>query len=266
MLWKKMLWVFEELEKKKRLLKINGKLWSDWPRPELYNKCSGVIPSKVYTIWAFSNVWKSKFAYAHTAFFLRQWKKVLFINLEVVADECLRGIIQAHDNLDFKEYMNWDLTDERLDEYENLEIVDDLYKMDDIVKCIESSDADIVFIDFVQNIDAGGWNLYEQSAKIAKTIQQTAIKTKKTIYSLSQLSNSTAREVQSWMNDITMLKWGWEYYASSDVIFILSRPDNWDNRIEVKIEKNKFWPKASSIILDADFSRNHFTFIEYKDE
>lgn len=260
---KQMLSVFEELEKKKRLLKINGRLWSEWPRHEIYDKCSGVIPSKVYTIWAFSNVWKSKFAYAHTAYFLKQWKKVLFINLEVVADECLRWIIQAYDNLDFKEYMNWNLTDEKLEQYENLDIRDDLYKMDDIVKCIEESDADIVFIDFVQNIDAWGGSLYEQSAKIAKTIQQTAIKTKKTIYSLSQLSNSTAREVQSWMNDLTMLKWGWEYYASSDVIFILSKDEDW---MKVKIEKNKFWPKWSNIILSADLSRNSFTFVKYEDE
>lgn len=258
---KQMLAVFEELEKKRRLLKINGKLWGDWPRPEIYNKCSGVIPSKVYTIWAFSNVWKSKFAYAHTAYFLKQGKSVLFINLEVVADECLRWIIQAHDNLDFKEYMDWNC---ELDSYDNLDIRDDLYKLEDIVKCIEESNADIVFIDFVQNIDAWWSSLYEQSAKIAKTIQQTAIKTKKTIYSLSQLSNSTAREVQNWMNDLTMLKWGWEYYASSDVIFILSKEDwGW---MKVKIEKNKFWPKWSAIMLDADLSRNHFTFVRYEDE
>ena len=159
--------------------------------------------------------------------------------------------------------MDWDLTEEKLQEYENLEIRDDLYKMEDIVKCIEQSDADIVFIDFVQNIDAGGGNLYEQSSKIAKTIQQTAIKTKKTIYSLSQLSNSTAREVQTWMNDLTMLKWGWEYYASSDVIFILSKDEDW---MKVKIEKNKFWPKWSNIILSADLSRNNFTFVKYEDE
>lgn len=260
---KKMLDVFDELQKKRRLLKINWKLWFNWPWNQLYDKCSGVIPSKVYTIWAFSNVWKSKFAYAHTAYFLKDNKKVLFINLEVVADECLRWIIQAHDNLDFTEYMNWELTDEKLEQYDNLDIRDDLYKLDDIVKCVEESDADIVFIDFVQNIDAGGWSLYEQSAKIAKTIQQTAIKTKKTIYSLSQLSNSTAKEVNAWMNDITLLKWGWEYYASSDVIFILNKEDD---RMKVKIEKNKFWPKWSNVILNADLSRNNFTFVKYEDE
>ena len=257
---KQMLAVFEEREKKRRLLKINGKLWFDWPRPEIYNKCSGVIPSKVYSIWAFSNVWKSKFAYAHTAYFLKAGKKVLFINLEVVADECLRWIVQAYDGMDFKEYMNWNCN---LEPYENLDIRDDLYKLDDIVKCIEESDADIVFIDFVQNIDAWGGSLYEQSAKIAKTIQQTAIKTKKAIFSLSQVNNTTAKEINNWMNDITTLKWGWEYYASSDVIFILSKDEWW---MKVKIEKNKFWPKWSNIILNADLSRNTFTFVKYEDE
>jgi hypothetical protein len=48
--------------------------------------------------------------------------------------------------------------------------------------------------------------LYEQSAEIAKRIQQTAIKTKKVIYSLSQVSNATAKEINFDINDITPLK------------------------------------------------------------
>ena len=255
---KEMLKVFEELEKKRRLLKINGKLGFEWPRPEIYDITSGVIPSKVYTIWAFSNVWKSKFAYAHTAYFLKQGKSVLFINLEVVADECLRWIIQAMDYMDYKDYMNWNC---ELEPYENLMIRDDLYKLDDIVKCIENESADIVFIDFVQNIDAWGGSLYEQSAKIAKTIQQTAIKTKKVIYSLSQVSNETAKSINNWYNEITPMKWWWEYYASSDVILVLSKERD-STQMTVRIEKNKFWPKWEDLIFDTDLWRNKFTFLK----
>ena len=259
---KEMLKVFEELEKKRRLLKINWKLWFDWPRKELYDKCSWVIPSKVYTIWAYSNVWKSKFAYAHTAYFLSHWKSVLFINLEVVADECLRWIIQAMENLDYRWYMEWNC---KLDPYENLMIRDDLYKLDDIIKCIEEEQADIVFIDFVQNIQSWWWSLYEQSATIAKSIQRTAIKTNKVIYSLSQVSNETWKSINNGMNDITPLKWWGEYYASSDVIFILNKEnDEWEMRI--KIEKNKFWPKWQALIFKADLSTNQFIFKCQKDE
>lgn len=257
---KEMLKVFEELERKRRLLKINGKLGFDWPRPELYNKCSWVIPSKVYTIWAFSNVWKSKFAYAHAAYFLSMWKSVLFINLEVVADECLRWIIQAMYGLDYREYMNWNC---ELEPYENLMIRDDLYKLDDIVNCIENESADIVFIDFVQNIQVWRWSLYEQSAEIAKRIQQTAIKTKKVIYSLSQVSNATAKEINFDINDITPLKWWWEYYASSDVIFILSKEKD-KSEMKIRIEKNKFWPRWEDLMFNADLSRNQFTFLKDK--
>lgn len=253
---KEMLAIFDELERKRRLLKINWKLWFDWPRPELYDKCSWVIPSKVYTIWAFSNVWKSKFAYSHVAYYLKQGKTVLFINLEVVADECLRWIIQAMDWLDYKWYMNRNI---ELYPYENLMIRDDLYKLEDIMKCIEEEKADIVFIDFVQNIQVKWWSLYEQSSTIAKAIQQAAIKTKSVIYSLSQVSNSTAKDVRSWMNDITQLKWWGEYYASSDVIFILDKGKD-DRRMKIKIEKNKFWPKWNDLFFNADLSRNTFTF------
>jgi hypothetical protein len=49
--------------------------------------------------------------------------------------------------------MDYKLTDDDIDFYSNLTITDDLYKLDDIVKKIEEEHYDIVFIDFVQNIE-----------------------------------------------------------------------------------------------------------------
>ena len=87
--------VLKKFELMQKQLRKQGRLWFEWPCPQLYNKCSGVIPWKVYTIWAYSNVWKSKFAYWHIAYFLKQGKKVLIINLEVDAPHCFMNILQA---------------------------------------------------------------------------------------------------------------------------------------------------------------------------
>lgn len=252
-----MLDTFTKFNNLKDLLKKQGKLWIDWPRPQLYNTCSWVIPWKVYTIWAYSNVWKSKFAYAHVAYFLRAGKKVLFINLEVDAEHCLMNVIQAMYGLSYKEVMNFEVTDNVIKDFENLTITDDLYKLDDIVKKIEDEKADIVFIDFVQNIEGKGMWDYEKNATVAKTIQRTAIQTKSTIYSLSQLSNSVWRDVNNGNTDFISLKGSWEYFASSDVIFILQRCDD---EMIIKISKNKFGKNGWEYAFDVDFSRNQFTF------
>ena len=248
---------FKQLDMMLKRLWEKGKLWFDWPCNELYDKCSGVIPWKVYTIWAYSNVWKSKFAYWHIAYFLKQKKKVLIINLEVDKTHCLMNIIQAVNNLSYKDMMNYRTTPEDFEFYRNLTITDDLYKLDDIVKKIEDEKADVVFIDFVQNIEGKGMWDYEKNATVAKTIQRTAIKTGSVIYSLSQLSNSVWRDVNNWNTDFISLKGSWEYYASSDVIFILMR--NGDEMI-VKIAKNKFGRNWMEIVFDGDFVRNQFTY------
>lgn len=245
---------FEQMQKQ---LKVRGRLGDTWPCNELYNKCSGVIPGKVYTIWAYSNVWKSKFAYWHIAYFLKQGKKVLVINLEVDAPHCFMNILQAVNKMNYKEVMDYKLTEDDIDFYSNLTITDDLYKLEDIVNKIESEHYDIVFIDFVQNIEWKGMGDYEKNATVAKTIQRTAIKTGSTIYSLSQLSNSVGKDVAYGNMDFISLKWSGEYFASSDVIFILSKQDN---EMIVKISKNKYGRNGGEFAFDVDFARNQFTF------
>lgn len=249
--------VLSRFEKMQKQLRQNGRLWDSWPCDILYEKCSGVIPWKVYTIWAYSNVWKSKFAYWHIAYFLRQGKKVLIINLEVDAPHCFMNILQAVNNMNYKEVMDYQLTDDDIDFYSNLTITDDLYKLDDIVKKIEEEHYDIVFIDFVQNIEWKWMWDYEKNATVAKTIQRTAIKTWTTIYSLSQLSNSVGRDVNNGNMDFISLKGSWEYFASSDVIFVLQRCDD---EIIVKISKNKYGRNGGEYAFWVDFARNQFTY------
>jgi hypothetical protein len=63
------------------------------------------------------------------------------------------NILQAVNKMNYQEVMDYKLTDDDIDFYSNLTITDDLYKLDDIVKKIEEEHYDIVFIDFVQNIE-----------------------------------------------------------------------------------------------------------------
>jgi len=246
---------FDKFNKMQATIIKNGKLWIDWPFEEIYKPTQWVVPWKVYTIWAFSNVGKSKFAYHHTQFFLSEWKSVLFVNLEVGEDMCLWNIICSREKCTYWDLIHWHKP--KRDYYKNLIIRDDLYKLDDIEKAILDISPDIVIIDFVQNIQSKGSD-YERHSNIARTIQRCAITTNATIFSLSQLSNSVGSAVQSWNTDFVSLKWSWEYFASSDVIFILRKWDG-DNEIEVKIQKNKFWRNWQEFTLWVDYQRSNFS-------
>ena len=57
--------------------------------------------------------------------------------------------------------------------------------------------------------------------------------------------------------DFISLKGSWEYFASSDVIFILARNDD---EMIVKISKNKYGRNGGEFAFDVDFARNQFTF------
>jgi hypothetical protein len=63
-----------------------------------------------------------------------------------------------------------------------------------ITEYIKSIDSDIVFIDFVQNIQEKG-SIYERNANIAQGIQKIASETQKTIYSISQIDNASAGDI-----------------------------------------------------------------------
>ena len=112
------------------------------------------------------------------------------------------------------------------------------------------------FIDYLQNIQAS-WSDYEKHSKIAREIQRVAIKTGKTIFWLSQLSNSTWRDVNNWSWDFVSMKWSWEYTTNSDVIFVL-RKSEIDWQIQMKIQKNKFWKNWDEFEFKVDYRRNQF--------
>ena len=244
------------------MLKTISERWQlgiDWPLDDIYKKCSWVIAWKVYTIWAYSNIWKSKIAYYHAQYFLKQWLKVLFVNLEVSAEFCLAEIVNSYYNSKWEEEWKWFNKDRS--KFRNLIIRDDLFELESILRTIESSKCDICIIDFVQNIQVKWSKWYEKNAEIAIWLQRTAIKTWTTIYNLSQVANQTAKDIWNWSDTIISLKWAWEYTASSDVIFILKK---WEQewQIDLVVEKNKFGRNKLEFKLKVDYQRNQFEVIK----
>ena len=246
----------DKFRERQKILKERWKLGIDWPY-EIYNETSWIVAWKVYTIWAFSNTGKSKFAYAHAWWFIKQWYRVMYVSVEESEEDMFGNILATLYELSINRL--WDVKINEKD-FENLILSDNaktIVEIDDLVKLHRP---DILFIDYAQWLQAKWWSSYEKQASIALWIQQIAIQNKIIVFSMSQLANEMMKEMKQWVsaNDIVSLKWAWEYYSASDVIFVITRSEYDDWNLVLSIQKNKLWRRWSQYDMEVIWSCNKF--------
>lgn len=247
-----------ELQRYQEMIAKQGKLWFGSPYPEIDKYTDWIIPGKVYTIAAYSNVGKSKFSYNYCNHFLKQGKRVFYISLEVDRWMLLLNLVCNMEQVEFWNVRNWYKPD--FTKYKNLKIFDTLYDLEEIEQVVLSQCPDIVFIDFVQNIKTKSTSEYERMSKIARKIQEIAIRSKSAIITLSQLANDVAKEVWKGNTDFVSLKWWGELFASSDVIFVLRKNSDIKDEIIMKIVKNKYWIANKEFVFKVDFAKSVFRY------
>lgn len=247
-------WTIERYKERQKIILERWKLGDDWPFP-LYNALTQwIVRGKVYTIGAFSNVWKSKFAYAHIPFFLKQWKKIMFVSMEESELDIFGNIACSYYSHSIEKQGDIKIN---YKDFENLICVDNAHKTEEIRNLVDIHRPDILFIDYIQAVFEK-WSQYEKWALVALAVQKIAIEFYCTVFSLSQLSNDAMREVKNDLQWWTiLLKWAWEYYAASDVILVLQRAAEW--WLIVKVEKNKLGKRWFIFPLLVERDKNNFT-------
>ena len=235
---------YKEALRIQEIVKTRWKRGYSWPFKELDFYTQWIIEWKVYTIWAYSNTWKSQLSYEYASFFLKQWKKVMFISTETSIWELFLYISRNITRNNYKDVINWNynLNKEIL---KNFIPFDYVFSLDEIQKKVHEYKPDIVFIDFIQSIQWPWSSDYERMSNLAVWIQRLAIQNNITIFSLSQVNNDSKNST-----DI-VLKWSWWLFASSDIVFGLYW-DNWERKL--KIAKNKFWPVNQIFLIDFEFT------------
>lgn len=223
-----------------------------------------VLPWTVTRITAYSNTGKSKLAYFLASNLLKQWKKTLFINLEVPKDTVLQNILASYSGKHLNDIIKqqgmsaiWDY----LNEYTDLPltIVDNKWEWEAISSFIISHKPEVVFIDFIQNIEIDWNNVYEQMSKIAKRIQRLAIEQNIIIIDVSQMSNDGAKNYK--IGDMIPSKWGGELVASTDIGLVLTSNSERGDLLNLYVAKNKFWRKEDCIELQVNYKLNQFKVI-----
>ena len=247
---------FEEMRDK-----VNTRNWMLWdkslyPIVDTYTKW--IIEWKVYTLVAYSNVWKSKMSYTYVADMLKQGKKVMYISLEVDKAMLFSNLLSSYYNKEYHEVLKEDFYYD-MSEFENLEIYDDIYKLDEIKTMIKTKSPDIVFIDFIQNIQTAWNSETEKMTKVAQELQQLAITTWITLFNLSQANNES--RFKGW--EAIQPKWSWAIFASSDVIFAMSR--EWKD-LYFTIAKNKYWKAQKRFLCEPNRTYSQFKIVEEVEE
>ena len=223
-----------------------------------------VLPWTVTRITAYSNTGKSKLAYFLASNLLKQWKKTLFINLEVPKDTVLQNILASYSGKHLNDIIKqhgtnaiWDYLNEYIDL--PLTIVDNKWEWEAISSFIISNKPEVVFIDFIQNIEIDWNNMYEQMSKIAKRIQRLAIEQNIIIIDVSQMSNDGAKNYK--IGDMIPSKWGGELVASTDIGLVLTSNSERGDLLNLYVAKNKFWRKEDCIELQVNYKLNQFKVI-----
>lgn len=239
------------------------KSYSSWI-PEIDEITGWFKPGTVTRITAYSNTGKSKFAYFLASNLLKQWNKVLFINLEVQKDTVAQNILASYSGIHIKDVIresgiSW--LGDYLNEYNELPlyIEDSKWDWESIKNLVESNNPEVLFIDFIQNIEISWNSSYEQMSKLAKRIQRLAIDMGIVIIDVSQMSNDGAKNYK--IGDLIPSKWWWELVASTDVWFVMTPHDMLWDHINLYIAKNKFGRKEDCIEFKVDFKLNRFSVI-----
>lgn len=228
-----------------KLYNERWKRWVDWPFPQLDRYTQWIIEWTVYTIWAFSNTGKSQLAYEYASYFLRKWKKVMFISTEVWIWDLLAFIARNFYRKNYYDILSW-REKINIEDFKNLKLYDNVKDFVKIKELVDINKPDYLFIDFIQSIKYVWSSEYEKMSNIAVDMQDLAINKQITIFSLSQVNNESRNND---LDNLT-LKWSWWLFASSDVIIWLYRK-NWQTKLS--IIKNKFWKTRIEFDMDINF-------------
>lgn len=225
----------------------------------LIDKFTGwFIRWKTYLIMAFSNIWKTRFAYSLCRELIKTKKKIHFYSLEIdtwmLIIELLSALMQKDRDYIIKNIDSIDTS--LLDDY--IEIYDNVRSIEEIESKVKEDKPDIAIIDFVQIIEAK-WQEYEKISDIALRMQKLGIVTGTTLINLSQVNN----ESRFVWGDNMMPKWSWALFASSDVILSLWAKE-WDRFLT--IAKNKFWKAGVTFLLNVDYASATFNMTEEFEE
>ena len=245
-----------------RGVELRSKVWmtgySTW-LPTVDGIIDGLTRKHVFRLAAYSNTGKSKLSYFVCNKLLEQGLRVLYFTLEVDRETVVQQLLMARYNKDFYYISRAKYAeDPHIDTAsffanKDLFIVDDMYRIDQMLSFAESIKPDAIFVDYAQMIDRWGKEDYVALSNYAREVQKFAKKHDCIIFDLSQISQIMAGKYLPWAQIPT--KGSGALVENGDVVFVME----FDSERMVNllhIAKNKFWSKEKIVELEFNFATN----------
>lgn len=222
------------------------------------------IPGHIWVVTGFTSVGKSKLLIEKAAR-VSQNTKVLIISTEMSEDQILARFYARETGINENMILSGQMLDNQEAQVENarkvmtnrnIKIVDDLYSLPDIEARVQqeamTGGADVVLLDYVQNVDVPGEQYKNQGAVMAKRLQHLAKKANTCLICFSQVSNMVGRgEI-----DQFEAKGAGEWAAVADVGVRLKRSKEMELGLIYDMQKGRHYRKGTyGLEFSKDFTR-----------
>lgn len=225
----------------------------------LDGNCDGLQPGTVTRLVAYSNTGKTRLAISLMCKLLQQGIRCAFFSTEVVSAQFFPILASSYFEKNFSDIkfgrvdIDWDVMN-----LLPLHFYQDKRTVSEIIACARFHQAQVVFIDYVQNIKAveNGTKM-EHLDEYAQRIQQFAIDHNVAVFDLSQMNNEGAK--MEGKGVLIPTKGSGDLVQTADVAIVLTRKvfDKKRTLLEFDIRKNKYGPLVSCE-LAVDFSNSQF--------
>lgn len=212
----------------------------------IQNAIGGLVPTFLYIVGAYTSAGKTAFMIQLTinALLKNENIRIAIYSTEMVSTHILLRMLANLSAIPSLQILKGDLSQEQSEilsnaskriEKANIYIFDNIYTTDGIRKACEGvGDLDVVFVDFIQNLEGQG-GIYERMSKVAVELQQIAKELNTCVVAMSQVANEALRED----SQAILYKGAGEIAAAADLGLWLSRNLNNPMDLKVAIRKNR---------------------------
>jgi len=202
----------------------------------------GVDNGELITVGGYTSQGKSTFGIQLAIDFAQDGKKVLYLSSEMSEIEVGRRILSNLNKKNIMDFRKGRFEEGEKEAFENIiEIISKIsgkwemnirkvYNVSDICRYVRKYNPEIVFVDYLQNLEADhNYSDYQKATYNIKELQKLALAQNITIFALSQLSRT--KEVRK--PKLADLRDSGRIEECSNIVILLY----WENRLKEKVEQ-----------------------------
>lgn len=225
-----------------------------------YRLGGGLEDESLYLVAARTGIGKSSFATYMMHEALKQGRNVYYFSNEMKSEALYYKMLARVAKIDSAAFLSGNLSEQDLSDINAAaaELAHLKYKINQVagwdltdleaacIKYKQKGSLDIVFVDYLQQVENGSDTEYEQINKTTKRLKKLAGELKVPIIGMVQINRETERGGKSVMPTLANLKGSGSLEQDADAVMILHKDDPYSNDMALFLAKNR--PTGSGIL------------------